>query len=128
MPELILQQPSCDIAMMQAYASAGWRNVMLNLELSPFGEAEVVAASVALKSVGATTFLKLANQKPDAYARYLHFGIRAFILPHVESAASVQAVRARLASVFWVDQASVRLFPLVESQAGLRSLDAICAV
>jgi 2-keto-3-deoxy-L-rhamnonate aldolase RhmA len=36
-------------------------------------------------------------------------------------------VWARITDLFGVDPASIRLFPLVESQAGLRQLQTICA-
>jgi 2-keto-3-deoxy-L-rhamnonate aldolase RhmA len=128
MPELILAQPSCDMAMMRAYPSAGWRNVMLDLEHSPFAEADVVAASIALASAGGSLYLKMADRNAQVCTRYLQFGVRNFLLPNVEDAASVRAVYEGMKQLFWVDPASIRLFPMIESQAGLREIPAICAV
>jgi 2-keto-3-deoxy-L-rhamnonate aldolase RhmA len=128
MPELILAQPSCDMAMMRAYASAGWRNVMLDLEHSPFAEADVVSASIALASAGASLYLKMADLDARVCTRYLQFGVRNFMLPNVEDAASVRAVRTRMTELFWVDPVSIRLFPMIESQVGLREIPAICCV
>lgn len=128
MTELILAQPSCDMAMMRAYASAGWRNVMLDLEHCPFSEADVMSASHALAGAGASLYLKMADQDARTCARYLQFGVRNFVLPNVADAESVKAVWARVKDLYWVDPTSIRLFPLVESQAGLRELQAICGV
>jgi 2-keto-3-deoxy-L-rhamnonate aldolase RhmA len=128
MPELILAQPSCDMAMMRAYPAAGWRNVMLDLEHSPFTEADVVAASIALASAGGSLYLKMADRDAQVCSRYLQFGVRNFVLPNVEDAASVRAVYAGMQQLFWVDSASIRLFPMIESQAGVREIPAICRV
>lgn len=128
MPELILAQPSCDIAMMRAYAAAGWRNVMLDLEHSPFAEGDVVCASIGLASAGASLYLKMADRNAQACTRYLQFGVRNFVLPNVENAASVQAVRTKMSELFWVEPASIRLFPMIESRQGLHEIPAICAV
>lgn len=121
-------QPSCELAMMRVYAQAGWRNVMLNLELDPFTEGQVVSASAAMAQVGIAPFIKLPNLDPEIYARYLHFGVRNFVLPQVSDAASVQAVSDRLKQVHWVDYSVVRLYPLIESRAGIDDIPAICAV
>jgi 2-keto-3-deoxy-L-rhamnonate aldolase RhmA len=128
MPELILAQPSCDIAMMRAYAAAGWRNVMLDLEHSPFAEADVVSASIGLASAGASLYLKMADRNAHVCTRYLQFGVRNFLLPNVENAASVQAVWAKMSELFWVEPASIRLFPMIESRRGLREIPAVCGV
>jgi 2-keto-3-deoxy-L-rhamnonate aldolase RhmA len=128
MPELILAQPSCDMAMMRAYAAAGWRNVMLDLEHSPFAEADVVSASIGLASAGASLYLKMADRNAQVCTRYLQFGVRNFVLPNVQNAASVQAVRAKMTELFWVEPASIRLFPMIESRRGLHEIPAICAV
>jgi 2-dehydro-3-deoxyglucarate aldolase/4-hydroxy-2-oxoheptanedioate aldolase len=128
MPELILSQPTCDPAMLRTFVAAGWRNIMLDLEHNPFSESDIVSASVALLGAGGSPYLKMADLDPDQCARYLKFGVRNFVLPKVQNAASLEAVRARMADVFWDDPVSIRLIPLIESQAAVREIPSICAV
>lgn len=121
-------QPSCELSMMRLYAAAGWRNVMLNLELEPITEPQVVSALAAMSQTGITPFIKMPNLDPEISARYLHFGVRNFILPHVSDVAPVHAVRDRLKQVHWVDDGAIRLYPLIESAAGVKQIPKICAV
>lgn len=113
--------------MMAAYAQSGWKDVMLDLEHAPWAEADIVRASTALAHAGATAHLKMANRDPIACMRYLQFGIRHFLLPHVEAAAQVRAVSDQLASVFYVDPAAVHLYPMIESRVGISQIPAIAA-
>ncbi len=127
MPLAILSQPSTDMGMMACYAAAGWHDVMIDLEHSPHAETDIVAAMAALRQAGGTLHLKMAGLDPEACLRYLHFGVRNFVLPHVESAASVRAVNDALARYPWVDDGAIRLFPLVESRSAIDSIPEICA-
>ena len=127
MPSFILSQPSADMAMMAAYAASGWKDILIDLEHSPHGEADVVRAMTALGHAGARLHLKMANLEPESCGRYLSFGVRSFMLPHVEDAASFRAVREELSRQSWIDPASVSLRPLIESRAALHALPAICA-
>jgi 2-keto-3-deoxy-L-rhamnonate aldolase RhmA len=122
MPKFLLYQPSTDMAMMAAYAAAGWRDVVIDLEHGPHSEADVLRAATALSHAGAVMHLKLPNLDPERCARYAEFGIRHFMLPHVESASDVRTITTRLSQLPMLDPATIGLYPLIESRAAAEQI------
>ena len=127
MPQLILSLPSFDPALIRAVAAAGWKDVLLDLEHIPYTEPEVVAAWRAAKDAGMTAQLKMSDLHPDAYVRFLRFGVREFVLPHVEDASGVEAIFAEMGANPVPNRNAIKLYPLIESRAGIAAIPAICA-
>lgn len=119
-------QPSTDIFMMATYAGAGWKNVIIDLEHGPHGERDVIGALGELSRRGMNLHLKLADLDPSKIARFYDFGVRHFMLPHTETAASIRAISETLSVRPGFDPARTHLCPMIESQNALRAIDAIC--
>ncbi|WP_167706803.1 aldolase/citrate lyase family protein [Sphingobium fuliginis] len=128
MPKLILSQPSADMDMMAAFVKAGWSDVMLDLEHSLHGEADVKRALVAVEHAGGTLHVKMADRNPNACGRLFFQGVRSFIIPQVEDAATINAVHDELTRYDFLDTAEIQLSALVESGAAVERIPDICAV